>query len=133
MENPTVVHESYAFVCMSCGRGWERDYEIHHATDLHGLRLCRYYSEGTLVPSPFTKPACEHCDGVRLRILPAGRVASAAGTSTARAVKAVAAAKPIKPVKPVKAAKAEKAEKPAGVPAPRGASRWHLPSLHRSA
>ncbi|MGC0423104.1 hypothetical protein [Embleya sp. AB8] len=113
MENPTVVHESYAFVCMSCGRGWERDYEIHHATDLHGLRLCRYYSEGALVPSPFTKPTCEHCDGTRLRILPAGRVASVAGTP-----------------KPVKAVKAEK---PSKVPAPRGASRWHLPSLHRSA
>ncbi|MFI1586203.1 hypothetical protein [Embleya sp. NPDC020630] len=119
MENPTVVHESYSFVCMSCGRGWERDYEIHHATDLHGLRLCRYYSEGTLVPSPFTKPACEHCDGTRLRILPAGRVASVAGTP--------------KPVKAVKAVKPTKAAKPDKVPAPRGASRWHLPSLHRSA
>ncbi|MFF7246825.1 hypothetical protein ACFZBU_23300 [Embleya sp. NPDC008237] len=127
MENPTVVHESYAFVCMSCGRGWERDYEIHHATDLHGLRLCRYYSEGALVPSPFTKPACEHCEGTRLRILPAGRVASATGTSGAGAVRA---GKSIKAVKPVKAAKADK---PAAVPAPRGASRWHLPSLHRSA
>ncbi|MET7298689.1 hypothetical protein [Embleya sp. NPDC005575] len=124
MENPTVVHESYAFVCMSCGRGWERDYEIHHATDLHGLRLCRYYSEGALVPSPFTKPACEHCDGTRLRILPAGRVASATGTSTARPVKAVGTVKPVK---------VAKADKPAEVPAPRGASRWHLPSLHRSA
>ncbi|WP_406283725.1 hypothetical protein [Embleya sp. NBC_00896] len=121
MENPTVVHESYSFVCMSCGRGWERDYEIHHATDLHGERLFRYYSEGTLVPSPFTKPACEHCGGTRLRILPAGRVASAAGP----------APKP----KVVKAAKSKvvKAAKPAEVSAPRPASRWHLPSLHRSA
>lgn len=125
MENPTVVHESYAFVCMSCGRGWERDYEIHHATDLHGTRLCRYYSMGVLVPSPFTKPACEHCDGTRLRILPAGRVASVTGS---RAV-----AKPAKPVKPVKPVAAVKADKPAKVPAARGASRWHLPSLHRSA
>ncbi|OPC81602.1 hypothetical protein B4N89_12165 [Embleya scabrispora] len=128
MENPTVVHESYSFVCMSCGRGWERDYEIHHATDLHGLRLCRYYSEGTLVPSPFTKPACEHCDGTRLRILPAGRVASAAGTP-----RPVAAVKAVKPIKAPKPPKAPKAPKPAKVPAPRGASRWHLPSLHRSA
>ncbi|MGW1997312.1 hypothetical protein [Embleya sp. NPDC001921] len=119
MENPTVVHESYAFVCMSCGRGWERDYEIHHATDLHGTRLCRYYSMGELVPSPFTKPACEHCEGTCLRILPAGRVASVTG---ARGVG--------KSAKPVAAVKADKLAK---VPAPRGASRWHLPSLHRSA
>ncbi|MEU0933469.1 MULTISPECIES: hypothetical protein [unclassified Embleya] len=124
MENPTVVHESYAFVCLSCGRGWERDYEIHHATDLHGSRLCRYYSEGALVPSPFTKPACEHCEGTRLRILPAGRVTSVTRGSGVGPTKAV------KPVKPVKVAKADKA---AEVPAPRGASRWHLPSLHRSA
>jgi hypothetical protein len=118
MENPTVVHESYAFVCMSCGRGWERVYEIHHVTDLHGDRLYHYYSEGARVPSPFTAPTCEHCGGTRLRILPAGRVASMTPPATPRAAKV---AKPAKPAKPAK------------VPTPRSTTRWHLPSLHRPA
>jgi hypothetical protein len=124
MENPMVVHEAYAFVCMSCGRGWERVYEIHHATDLHGDRLYLYYSEGTRVPSPFTAPTCEHCDGTRLRILPAGRVASMTPPPTPRVDKVGKADKAAKPAKPTK---------PAKVPTPRSTTRWHLPSLHRPA
>lgn len=77
MNQSTIVHEAYSFVCLSCGHGWERAYEIHHVTDLHGEQVCHYYADGKRVPSPFTRPRCEHCEGVRLRILPAGRVASA--------------------------------------------------------
>ncbi|HSA52005.1 MAG TPA: hypothetical protein VLH10_18105 [Yinghuangia sp.] len=73
----TVVHEEYSFVCLGCGHGWERAYEIHHVTDLHGERVCHYYADGRRVPSPFSRPGCENCDGRRLRILRAGRVASA--------------------------------------------------------
>ena len=120
ISNPAVVHESYAFVCMSCGRGWERDYEINHAIDTHGDRLCVYYSEGLRVESPFTRPACEHCGGNRLRILRAGRVASAAGSGAAVSGGATRA----KIAKPAKAAK---------VPAQRGASRRLLHMLHLSA
>ncbi|MDI2128780.1 hypothetical protein [Yinghuangia seranimata] len=76
MNTSTIVHEAYSFVCLSCGHGWERAYEIHHVTGLHGERVCHYYADGDRVPSPFSRPSCEHCDGVRLRILPAGRVAS---------------------------------------------------------
>ncbi|WP_436776155.1 hypothetical protein [Yinghuangia sp. YIM S09857] len=78
MNQSTIVHEAYSFVCLGCGHGWERAYEIHHVTDLHGERVCHYYSDGNRVPSPFSRPRCEHCEGARLRILPAGRVASAA-------------------------------------------------------
>jgi hypothetical protein len=77
MNTSTIVHEAYSFVCLSCGHGWERAYEIHHVTDLHGNQVCHYYHDGERVPSPFTRPRCEQCEGNRLRILRAGRVASA--------------------------------------------------------
>jgi hypothetical protein len=70
-----VVHEAYAFVCMGCGHGWERDYEIRHVTDLHGKPVCVYYCGDVAVASPFRSPQCERCSGVKLRVLPAGRVA----------------------------------------------------------
>lgn len=78
----TVVHEAYSFVCLGCGHGWEREYEIHHATDLRGQQVCHYYADGKRVPSPFSRPRCENCDGERLRILRAGRVASATTPSS---------------------------------------------------
>lgn len=77
MNTSTIVHEAYSFVCLSCGHGWERAYEIHHVTDLHGNQVCHYYHDGERVPSPFTRPRCAQCEGNRLRILRAGRVASA--------------------------------------------------------
>ena len=74
MSTSTVTHEAYAFVCMSCGHGWEHEYEIHHVVDLHGEATVQYHLGGERVPSPLTSPRCPSCESERVRFLPAGRV-----------------------------------------------------------
>ncbi|MET9759805.1 hypothetical protein ABZ016_12205 [Streptomyces sp. NPDC006372] len=72
-----VVHESYSFACMRCGHGWEQAFEIEHHTDAAGHEFVLYVADGKVVPSPLSKPTCHNCDGHVVRIMRAGRVASA--------------------------------------------------------
>ncbi|MEU6476047.1 hypothetical protein ABZ858_03985 [Streptomyces sp. NPDC047017] len=72
-----VVNESYSFACMRCGHGWEQSYEIEHHTDADGGEFVLYVADGSVVPSPLTKPSCRNCDGHLVRIMRAGRVSSA--------------------------------------------------------
>ncbi|WP_031036695.1 hypothetical protein [Streptomyces sp. NRRL F-5650] len=76
-----VVHESYSFVCMRCGHGWEQAYEIEHRTDADGHEYVRYVADGRPVPSPLTRPTCAICDHHVVRIMRPGRVASVRGTT----------------------------------------------------
>lgn len=73
-----VVHEAYSFACMNCGHGWEQAYEIEHHVDTFGRSYVTYLADGTQVPSPLTHPTCDNCDGHRVRIMRAGRVAGVA-------------------------------------------------------
>lgn len=70
-------HEAYSFVCLRCGHAWEDEYEIRHATDRDGHARVTYLCKGFTVPSPLTAGRCRTCGGERIRILRAGRVASA--------------------------------------------------------
>jgi hypothetical protein len=70
------VQEAYAFVCLSCGHGWEQAYEIEHRTTPDGRVVCDYHANGVRVPSPLTHPSCPGCGGAHLRIMGAGRVAN---------------------------------------------------------
>ncbi|GHI07075.1 hypothetical protein AQI88_21755 [Streptomyces cellostaticus] len=76
-----VVHESYAFACMRCGHGWEQSYEIEHHTDADGHEFVQYVTDGRIVPSPLSRPACQNCDGHVVRIMRAGQVASVRGAA----------------------------------------------------
>lgn len=71
-----VVHESYAFACMRCGYGWEQSYEIEHHNDAQGRDFVMYVADGTVVPSPLSRPTCQNCDGHVVRIMRAGQVSS---------------------------------------------------------
>ncbi|MFF7394095.1 hypothetical protein ACFZAE_37345 [Streptomyces scabiei] len=71
-----VVHESYAFACMRCGHGWEQSYEIEHHNDAQGRDFVMYVADGTVVPSPLSRPTCQNCDGHVVRIMRAGQVSS---------------------------------------------------------
>jgi hypothetical protein len=71
-----VVHESYSFACMRCGHGWEQSYEIEHHTDAEGGQMVMYVADGSVVPSPLTRPTCQNCDGHVVRIMRAGQVSS---------------------------------------------------------
>ncbi|WP_055586819.1 hypothetical protein [Peterkaempfera griseoplana] len=68
------AHEAYSFACLSCGYGWEQDYEIEHHTDRDGHLTCQYRANGVRVPSPLLKPSCPGCGGHTVRIMRAGRV-----------------------------------------------------------
>jgi hypothetical protein len=70
------VREAYAFVCVSCGHGWEQAYEIEHHVDLRNHPYVTYIADGRRVPSPLTRPACENCEGHRIRIMRAGQVSA---------------------------------------------------------
>ncbi|MER6405492.1 hypothetical protein ABT269_18545 [Streptomyces viridosporus] len=72
-----VVTESYAFACMRCGYGWEQTYEIQHHTDAEGQDFVVCVADGRIIPSPLSRPTCRICDGHLVRIMRAGRVASA--------------------------------------------------------
>jgi hypothetical protein len=71
-----VVHESYSFACMRCGHGWEQSYEIEHHNDAQGRDFVMYVADGTVVPSPLSRPTCQNCDGHVVRIMRAGQVSS---------------------------------------------------------
>lgn len=75
---PRAVWEAYAFVCVSCGHGWEQSYEIEHHVDLHNHPYVTYIADGKRVPSPLTRPACANCEGHRVRIMRAGQVSGLA-------------------------------------------------------
>jgi hypothetical protein len=68
------VREAYAFVCISCGFGWEQAYEIQHHVDLQNHPYVTYIADGKRVPSPLTRPACANCEGHKVRIMRAGQV-----------------------------------------------------------
>jgi hypothetical protein len=68
------VREAYAFVCISCGFGWEQAYEIQHHVDLQNHPYVTYIADGKRVPSPLTRPACANCEGRKVRIMRAGQV-----------------------------------------------------------
>ncbi|MFH9130336.1 hypothetical protein ACH4KC_09995 [Streptomyces griseoaurantiacus] len=72
-----VVHESYSFACMRCGHGWEQSFEIEHHFDAEGTAFVTYVANGTVVPSPLSRPSCQNCGGHVLRIMRPGRVSSA--------------------------------------------------------
>ncbi|MFJ9664552.1 hypothetical protein ACIRPP_08005 [Streptomyces sp. NPDC101219] len=76
-----VVNESYSFVCLRCGFGWEQAYEIEHHTRADGGDLLVYVADGAVVPSPLNRPVCGNCDGHLVRIMRSGRVASARGAA----------------------------------------------------
>ncbi|MFF4564193.1 hypothetical protein [Streptomyces sp. NPDC001435] len=71
-----VVHESYSFACMRCGHGWEQSYAIEHHTDADGHEFVTYVANGTVVPSPLSRPSCQNCDGHVVRIMRPGQVSS---------------------------------------------------------
>nr|WSY54277.1 hypothetical protein OG999_31870 [Streptomyces sp. NBC_00886] len=71
-----VVNESYSFACMRCGHGWEQSYEIEHHIDTDGHQFVMYVTDGQVVPSPLSRPACLNCDGHVVRIMRAGQVSS---------------------------------------------------------
>lgn len=103
-----VVHESYSFVCLRCGHGWEQAFVIEHHTDAAGKEFVRYVADGRIVPSPLSRPTCRRCGNHIVRIMRPGRVASAraaAGRDRAPATGPVTVPRP------------RGAEEPAGDPA----------------
>ncbi|MEV6682955.1 hypothetical protein AB0N09_39760 [Streptomyces erythrochromogenes] len=72
----SVVHEAYAFVCMSCGHGWEQSYQIEHHVDAQQRPFVVYRTDGALVHSPLVEQTCPNCDGHKVRIIRAGKVAA---------------------------------------------------------
>ncbi|MEV7341390.1 hypothetical protein [Streptomyces sp. NPDC093544] len=71
-----VVNESYSFACMRCGHGWEQSYEIEHHRDAEGTEFVMYVANGSVVPSPLSRPTCLNCDNHVVRIMRAGQVSS---------------------------------------------------------
>jgi hypothetical protein len=71
------VREAYSFACLSCGYGWEQAYEIEHHVSKDGHTVFEYHANGVRVPSPLLQPTCPGCGGHKVRIMRAGRVASA--------------------------------------------------------
>lgn len=72
-----LVHRAYSFVCLSCGHGWEAEYDIRLITDEYDRLRADYFVAGRKVPSPLKSGQCPACEGLRIRILRPGRVASA--------------------------------------------------------
>ncbi|MBQ0985264.1 hypothetical protein KBZ10_12175 [Streptomyces sp. F63] len=105
------AHESYAFACLSCGHGWERDFDIEHHPGGEGRAAVSYVADGVRVPSPLTRPGCLNCGSHTVRIMRAGLVASAADSPWRR----------------------RRAPEAVGVPARAGRRRrhWHLPDFRR--
>jgi len=75
--NAESTHEAHSFVCLSCGHGWEQDFEVRHTTDPSGNPRSLYFVKGRPVPSPLLHALCPACTGRKIRILRPGRVASA--------------------------------------------------------
>ncbi|MEZ7006203.1 hypothetical protein [Streptomyces sp. AD55] len=74
-----VVRESYSFVCMRCGNGWEQSYDIEHHRAADDRVLVLWVADGHVVPSPLSRPTCSVCGGHVVRIMRPGRVASVRG------------------------------------------------------
>ena len=70
------AHESFSFVCLRCGHGWEQSYDIAHQVDALGRTVVTYTSGGRPVPSPFDEPTCDNCGGHVVRIMRPGRVST---------------------------------------------------------
>ncbi|KPI24264.1 MULTISPECIES: hypothetical protein [unclassified Streptomyces] len=119
-----VVNESYSFACMRCGHGWEQAFEIEHHTDADGHEFVLYVTDGRIVPSPLSRPACQNCDGHVVRIMRAGQVSSV--LSAARQHKAP-------PAGPVQAPVAEGEEPSDAQPDAQSEApqhhHWHLSDL----
>ncbi|MDD9376133.1 hypothetical protein M8Z33_05515 [Streptomyces sp. ZAF1911] len=83
---PEVLHESYAFSCLDCGFGWEKQYDVQHYIDATGVQRTLCTVDGDRVPSPLTRSECAACGSHVIRILRAGTVSHAhrAMTSGAR-------------------------------------------------
>lgn len=83
---PETLHESYAFSCLDCGYGWEKQYDVQHYIDGTGVQRTLCTVDGERVPSPLTRSECAGCGGHVIRILRAGTVDTArtAMTSGAR-------------------------------------------------
>jgi hypothetical protein len=79
-----VGHESYSFACLRCGHGWEQSYDIEHRIDAHGKEVVVYRADGREVPSPLSRPTCDHCDGHVVRIMRPGRVSTVLDSMQAR-------------------------------------------------
>ncbi|WP_280726872.1 hypothetical protein [Kitasatospora sp. MAA4] len=75
------VREAYSFACLSCAYGWEQAYDIEHYRASDGHTVIQYHANGVRVPSPLLQPSCPGCGGHTVRIMRAGRVASAEHSS----------------------------------------------------
>ncbi|MDH6112452.1 hypothetical protein P3T36_001335 [Kitasatospora sp. MAP12-15] len=71
------VQEAYSFACLSCAYGWEQAYDIEHHRARDGHTVIQYHANGVRVPSPLLQPSCPGCGGHTVRIMRAGRVATA--------------------------------------------------------
>ncbi|MDB1087266.1 hypothetical protein PJ985_06755 [Streptomyces sp. ACA25] len=83
------AEEAYAFVCLSCGYGWEQSYLVEHHLDERGRPFVQHYTDGRPVHSPLAEPVCDSCEGHRVRVMRAGLV------------DAVARAQPVRTDRPV--------------------------------
>ncbi|WP_239064225.1 hypothetical protein [Streptomyces sp. SID14436] len=129
-----VVNESYSFVCMRCGFGWEQSYEIEHHTRADGGDLLVYVADGAVVPSPLNRPVCGNCDGHLVRIMRPGRVASARVASARGASARVASARGAADRGAADREHPVPAAGPVEVPQPERQHRheyWHLSALLR--
>jgi hypothetical protein len=70
------VSESYSFVCLSCGHGWEQTYRIEHHLEPDGRPYVLYFADDRRVPSPLMQLTCAACEGHRVRLMRAGAVAA---------------------------------------------------------
>ncbi|WP_151485303.1 hypothetical protein [Streptomyces albicerus] len=62
---------------LDCGHGWESAYDIDVTVDEYARITAVYHLDGKRVPSPLASPRCPACEGRKIRIMRAGRVASA--------------------------------------------------------
>lgn len=76
MKDPSrgTVTESYSFVCLSCGHGWEQTYRIEHYLEPDGRPYVHYYADDVRVSSPLAGLTCPDCEGHRVRMMRAGAV-----------------------------------------------------------
>ncbi|MEU8760809.1 hypothetical protein [Streptomyces sp. NPDC048659] len=124
-----VVHEAYAFACMSCGYGWEQAYEIEHHVDAKGHAFVVYKADGERVPSPLSSPTCMNCGGHIVRIMRAGQVSSVLALMAAseRHRRGAKATKPVSIAGPIGQELTE--DDPAGAGAEKPEHHWHLSDL----
>ncbi|MEU6664367.1 hypothetical protein [Streptomyces sp. NPDC046821] len=68
------VHRAYSFVCLSCGHGWEAEYDIRLTTEDADHLHADYFLDGHKVHSPLNESRCPSCDSKHVRVLRPGRV-----------------------------------------------------------